>query len=103
MFNRIWKSIVGIKTCNTSTISVSVIPSYTATINLTSAFVKKISSFDSVIPKIAGFLWLLIPLSLSILDKIPFTFKWQKWKLRVLIGSCGSGNCGFGHIYWRNP
>ena len=77
MFNRIWKCIVGIKICNTSTFSVSVIPNYTVTVNLTSLFVKKISSFDSVIPKIAGFLWLLIRLSSSILDKIPFTFKWK--------------------------
>ena len=53
----------------------------------TSAFVTEPSSFDSVIPKIAGFIQFVMPLSSSILVNKLFTFKWQKCKALVLRGS----------------
>ena len=53
----------------------------------TSAFVTELSSFDSVIPKIAGLIQFVISLTSSILDNKLFTFKWQKCKPRVLRGS----------------
>ena len=53
----------------------------------TAVFVMKLSSFDSVIPKIDGLIRFVISLSLSISDNKLFTFKWQKCKPWVLRGS----------------
>ena len=59
-----------------------------------------LSSFGSVIPKMDGCMLFVMSLSLSVLDTKPFTFKGQKWKLRVLRGShiLSSLNC-----IWQGP
>ena len=94
MFKRVWKNNLRINTqiafnitCNTSTTSVSIIPNYTEPLIFTSAFIIELSSFDSVMPKIAGLIEFMISLSSSVLDNKLFTFKWQKCKPRVLRGS----------------
>ena len=60
----------------------------------------ELSSFDSVIPKIAGFIKFVISVSSSILDNKLFTFKCQKCKPRVLRSShvLPSMNC-----IWQGP
>ena len=61
----------------------------------TFAFAMELSSFDSVIPKIAGLIKFVISLSSSILDNKLFKFKWQKCKPQVLRGPhvLSSMNC----------